>query len=44
MSRASRTNLNLDGPSPQFGVLKNLQPYDEVRYVTALKNLPELPE
>lgn len=27
-----------------FGVLKNLQPYDEHRYVTALNNLPELPE
>lgn len=27
-----------------FGVLKNLQPYDEERYLTALNNLPELPE
>lgn len=27
-----------------FGALTRLQPYDEERYVTALKNLPELPE
>lgn len=27
-----------------FGILKELQPYDEGRYLTALKNLPELPE
>jgi len=27
-----------------FDVLKNMQPYDANRYVTALKNLPELPE
>jgi hypothetical protein len=27
-----------------FDVLASLQPYDEDRYVTALKKLPELPE
>jgi len=27
-----------------FAVLESLQPYDEGRYLTALKNLPELPE
>jgi hypothetical protein len=27
-----------------FGVVKSLRPYDRERYVTALNNLPELPE
>jgi len=27
-----------------FDVLKHAQPYDEERYVTALRRLPELPE
>ena len=27
-----------------FDILKNLEPYDEDRYVAALRKLPELPE
>ena len=27
-----------------FDILKAMQPYDEDRYVAALRNLPELPE
>ena len=27
-----------------FGIHKQMQPYDEVRYVKALRKLPELPE
>jgi hypothetical protein len=27
-----------------FGILKNMEPYDEDRYVSALRKLPELPE
>lgn len=30
--------------SEVFDVITSLQPYDEDRYVTALKNLPALPE
>ena len=26
-----------------FGIIKNSQPYDEARYLKALKDLPELP-
>ncbi len=27
-----------------FDILKNMEPYDEERYVSALRKLPELPE
>ncbi len=27
-----------------FDILKNMEPYDEIRYVAALRKLPELPE